>query len=508
MDDALLSQAAPIAKVVICGRDVAAWLAANVLARALGPTGLAIEVVELPSQLRAHDTLASLPALEALHRVLGFDEYDLLKIVSGTYSLGQRFVNFAGARPAFFHPYSGHGTAVSGVPFAQLYAQARQGGLNVGFEDFSLGAAAAKQGRFFLPTPDINAFNRCDYAYHLKAVAYAGVLKVQARRRGVTETPAQRFDVERDAATGYVTALVLADGRRVEGDLFIDATGADGLLLGRAQGTGVESWAGWFPDNRVLTAAADPLRGLPPYSQVHALNHSVLHLTPLQDLTGITHVYHEGDMRDEEALELASIITNLKMRPGATVDTLSAGRRHQAWTGNVVAVGEAACTFNPIDSASLHSLHLGLAHLVNLFPVTRQVEVEATEYNRVMRQAFERLRDFQICHFKLNQNFDKPYWDGARTMAIPDTVQEKIDLFLARGRILTLDEETFEDDAWLSLFFGHGLIPQSWDPIADRVSQPEAVRQFQRMLGFIREQVEGMSSHDAFIEVHAAKDFA
>ncbi len=503
-----MDKTAPIRKVVICGRDVAAWLTANALSRALGATGLEIEVVELPSLLRPHDTLMSLPALEALHRLLGFDEYEVLKAVGGTYSLGQRFVNFAGARPAFFHPYSGHGTAIQRVAFPQMYIAARSGGLSVAFEDFSLGAAAAKQGRFFLPTPDINAFNKCDYAYHLSAPTYAAYLKAQARRRGITEVTARGFDAVRDAGTGYVRALNLADGRVIEGDLFIDASGADSLLLGGALGVGLDSWSQWFPDDRILTAAADPLRSLPPYSQVHALNHSVLHLTPLQTLTGISHVYRSDNMRDEEALETAALISGLKMRPGATVGTLHAGRRHDAWSGNVIAIGEAACTFNPIDAAGLHSLHIALAHLITLFPVARDTAVEAAEYNRVIQQAYERLRDFQICHFKLNQNFDKPYWDGARAMTVPDTVRDKIDLFLARGRILSLDEETFEPDSWLSIFFGHGLMPQSWDVVADRVSQEEAVSQFKRMLGFIRQQVDGMSSHDAFLEIHATRDFA
>ncbi len=497
----------PIRKLVICGRDVAAWLAANVMTRAFGSTGLVVEVVELPSLLRPHDTVMTLPAIEALHRLLGFDEYDLLKAVSGTYSLGQRFTGFAGARPPFFHPYGGHGTVVGGAPFAQLYIQARKGGMNVAFEDFSLGAAAAKQGRFFLPTPDINAFSKCDYAYHLKAQPYAAWLKAHALARGVTEVPARAFDAVRDAETGYVQALALADGRRVEGDLFIDATGADSQLLGAALDTGLDSWAGWFPDNRVLSAAADPLRSLPPYSQIHALNQGVLHLTPVQGMTGITHVYHGDDLRDAEALEMASIISGLRLRPDATVSPLAAGRRRDAWSGNVVAIGEAACAFNPIDNPGLHSIHIGLAHLINLFPVARDVTIERTEYNRVMRQAYERLRDFQIAHFKLNQNFDKPYWDGARAMSVPDTLRDKIDLFLARGRVPSLDEETFEDDSWLAIFFGHGLLPQSWDPIIDRVPQDEAVAQFKRMLGFIREQVEGMSSHDAFLEVHAQKDF-
>ncbi len=497
---------APIKKVVICGRDVAAWLAANALARAFGPTGLVIEVVELPSQLRPHDIVASLPALEALHRLLGFDEYELLKATAGTYSLGQKFVNFSGARPPFFHPYSGHGTTIGRSPFTPLYIQARHAGMNVAFEDFSLGAAAAKQGRFFLPTPDINAFNTCGYAYHMNAAAYAAVLKAQARRQGVTEVPARAFEAARDAG-GNVRALHLADGRVAEGDLFVDATGADSLLLGTAMGVGVDSWAGWFPDNRVLNAAADPLRSFPPYSQVQALNTSVLHLTPLQTMTGLTHVYYSDDMRDDEALELASVITNLRLRAGATVSELRAGRRDRAWDRNVVAIGEAACVFNPIDNPGLHALHLGLVHLIGLFPLTTSTGIEAAEYNRTIRQSFERIRDFQIGHVKLNQNFDKPYWDGARGVAIPDTLRDKIDLFLARGRILTLDQETFENEDWLSLFFGHGLLPQSWDPIADSVSKDEAVRQFQRILGFVREQVEGMNSHDAFLEVHAARDF-
>ena len=498
---------APIQKVVICGRDVAAWLTANALIRAFGPTGLAVEVVELPSQLRPHDTVATLPALEALHRILGFDEYALLKATSGTYSLGQRFVNFGGTRPPFFHPYSAHGTTIGHVPFAPLYIMARRAGMNVAFEDFSLGAAAAKQGRFFLPTPEINAFAKCGYGYHLNAYAYATALKAHARRNGVTEVSARVFEAARDDR-GYVRALHLADGRVVEGDLFVDATGSDSLLLGAGLGVGIDSWGGMFPESRVLTAAAEPLRDLPPYGQVTALNSSVLHLTPLQDMTGITHVYHGAHMRDEEALELASIITNLRLRPGATVAALRCGRRERAWAHNVVAVGDAACQFDPISSVGLHSLHLGLVHLIGLFPVNAVVDLEAAEYNRVIRQAYEGLRDFQLCHFKLNQNFDKPYWDEARGMAIPDTLQEKIDLFSARGRVHTRDEDTFEADNWQAVFFGHGLAPQSWDPIADTVPRDEAVRQFQRILGFIREQVEGMSSHAAFLEVHAARDFA
>ncbi|MDB5455887.1 MAG: Tryptophan halogenase, partial [Caulobacter sp.] len=42
--------AAPITEVVIVGRDAPLWLAASVVQRALGPAGVTVQAVELPSR--------------------------------------------------------------------------------------------------------------------------------------------------------------------------------------------------------------------------------------------------------------------------------------------------------------------------------------------------------------------------------------------------------------------------------------------------------------------------
>jgi len=298
----------------------------------------------------------------------------------------------------------------------------------------------------------------------------------------------------------------LDTGATVEGDLFIDATGADSLLLGGALDTAFESWEAWFPDNRMLALAGDRLKAMPAYAQTRALESSVLHLAPVQDGTGIVHTYFSEHMTDEGALEAAVAVSGLRPQSGATVSPLNAGMRSVSWSGNCVAIGEAACVFNPIDSPGVHSIQLGLVHLLNLFPVDGQVGLDAGEYNRIMRLSFERLRNFQLCHMHLNRNLGRPYWDYLRETPVPDELAVKLSLFKARGAIAMYDEESFEADSWLSIFIGHGLMPDSYDPLVDQTPDEEAIGHFQAMLRYIRERVEEMSSHVAHIELHASAE--
>ncbi len=496
-----------IRKAVIVGQDAAAWLAANALSSAFGGTGLAIEVVELPSLLRPHDVYVSRPALEAFHRLLGFDENQVLKASSGVYSLGQSLANFSNNLPPFLHPYGNHGRPFGEVPFHQLWFKARRSGLKVAFEDFSLTAAAAKHARFFVAGTRHIGLGRSDYAYHLKAGAYVQYLKAQALRYGVTTVSARHFDAILDPESGNIRTLALGDGRVVEGDLFIDATGAQARLIGGSLGGVRQDWSHWFPGTRRLTVSAERLKRLPSYSQVRALQAGCLHFAPLQDMTGLTYIYDGAASQDDEALKDVALVSGLPLAGSATVDVLTPGRQTAFWVRNCVAVGDAACLSDPIDSPELHMIQMGLAHLIHQFPLDGQGAAERAEYNRVMGEAVERFRDYQIAHYKLNRLYDRAVWDRLRDMPIPDGLAAKIDLFMARGAVAQHEEETFTLDDWLSSFIGHGLDPRSYDPRADLVPPDEAIRHLQQMLAFIREEVEGMTAHDAYIEMFAARSF-
>jgi tryptophan halogenase len=174
---------APVTKVVVLGRDAPLWLAAGVVTRALKASGVTVQAVELPSVLTPADIYPTLPPLEALHRALGVDESLLLRATRGTFSLGHNFADRAAGTPQFLHAYGSSGAAIDGADFFAYWLKARHFGLAVGFEDFSLTASAARHGRMMIPDDETEVYARCDYGYHLPALAYAALLKARMRCR-------------------------------------------------------------------------------------------------------------------------------------------------------------------------------------------------------------------------------------------------------------------------------------------------------------------------------------
>ena len=486
-----------IKTVVIAGRDAAAWLSAHVLYQALGHTGLVIKVVELPSLVRHEDIYPSLPALEALHRLLGFDEHAVLGATGGAYAMGQSFVNFNGPNTTFFHPYGSHGVGLDSLPFLPFYLRARRASLKVAIEDFSLTAAAAKQGRFIVPDTETQLFARTDYGYHLPARAYVQYLKAAAMRANIAVHAATTLSVDSDAP-GHIAAIVTGSGERIEGDLFIDASGAEALLLRKALQVPFDSWRSWFGADRVLAAAGPRLKTIPTFGQIRANAHGWLGLYAAQRATHVVNVYDSRLQDDDEALRNAAAVSGLTLGD-AFVSPLAPGRSHQAWSGNCVAIGEAACVFDPTDSLALQAIQTGLVQLLSLFP-NRPNGPESAAYNRLMQQTFEGMRDFQLSHAVLGRH-DGAFWQKARAITPPPSLQAKLDLFTARGLVPLDDEDTFAGDSWEAVFLGHGLTPLSYEPLADAVPDADLMAHLKRVLGHIKTHVDDGHAHDAYLEI-------
>ena len=484
--------------IVVVGRDAALWLAVNVLQAALRPAGVTVEAVELPTRLGPADVHATLPALEALHGLLGLDEAALLRATHGAFSLGQNFADVSGATAAFFHAHGAYGAPIDNRDFFPFWLKARRLGLNVAFEDFSLVAAAAKQGRVLLPDEETENFGRADYGYHLPAMAYAGSLKALARRRGVTIQQAAVIEIELDPDTGDIAALSLDQGQRIAGDVFIDVTGDDASVIG-ALGDASESWREDFPADRVLRAQAPRFASLPPYAELRAWARGWVGLYPSQAANHVIQVYSSSLCTDEQALQVATSVSGLALSD-VTIAVSNPSRRHEAWTRNCVALGNAACAFDPVHGVELHAVQLGLVHLLSLFPTRADFGPERNAYNETVREAYERLRDFQSAHYVVNRYLAAPFWEQAREAVIPPVLAHKIATFQARGEIPPSEHETFVADSWRALFVGHGMTPDTHAPMIDRTS-PEIMKgEFRRILGFIKEQVLKQPTHDLYLE--------
>jgi tryptophan halogenase len=484
----------PIQRVVVVGRDAALWLATNVIRAALAPAGVTVTAVELPSLLGPADVYATLPPLEALHNQLRIEEAALLRAVGGAFTLGQNFVDAGGVQPAFLHAYGAYGTAIDGQDFFAYWLKARRFGLPVGLEDFSLTAAAARQGRLLIPDDETEKYGRGDYGYHLPAAPYVRSLRGLAVHDNVTIHRADAIEVLGDG--DRIEALAFS-GQRIEGDLFIDATGG-GLLID-AIGIAPESWRNYFPGDRMLVASGPKFAPIPAYAEIRAGERGWTGLYPSQAHSHIGHVYASSLCSDEEAQKDAAENSALALTDVA-IRAVEPGMRAMAWAGNVVAIGAAAATFDPIHNVELHAVQLGLIRLLAFYPAGSDFSAERVEYNRLMRSSFARIRDFQAAHYRLNSYADSTFWAQARQGEISPELAHTIALFQARGEIAPYEDESFSPDSWRAFFIGHGLVPDSYLPPIDR-TPPEAMKaQFRTMLGFVKEQVLRQPTHDAYLQ--------
>jgi len=483
-------------RLIVVGRDAALWLTAVSLHRALGATGVSVTVVELPARLRPGDVLRSLPPLEALHNQLGVNEADLIRAIGGSYTLGWNVAPPAPAAP-FFLAHGGYGAPIDSADFFHHWAKARRFGLDVALEMFSPTAMAARQGRMLLPDSETEKFGRADYGYHLPAIEYAGFLKGLAHRAGLASHRSHSVVVERDEGNGAIGAVTLDRGERIEGDLFVDASGAEAVLIGLGQAFKV--CAGASPVDRTLVASAPRFASVPVYSEVRICQAGWLELLASQSTTQVRYAYPSAGQSDEEALAAARTAAQLPLQQ-ARVEVVQSGGRSRPWTANCIAVGAAAHQVDPLFDLDLHIVQLGIVHLISLFPAHARFDAERDEYNRVLASKMARLRDLAPAFYGLNRFYSVGFWDAARRVETPKATRHKIGAFRARGQIPPMEDETFAPDFWRALLVGLGEMPQTWPPAID-LTPPDVLRSaLQRMLGFVKDKVLEQPAHDAYLK--------
>lgn len=483
-----------VEQVVIVGADAPAWMAAAAIERSLGSAGVRVRVIELPSLLQPVDTYSTLPALDGFHLRVGLEDSKVVTACRAIPVAGQRFSGWAGATPPFLHGYDRPPTDAK-LDFTHFWTKGRQEGLRSEFESFSLGAAAAKAGR--VPVPVKDATLSATYGYNIDARAYSALLRHCTLQRGVESKMATVTDVKIEGER--IAAVILADGERVEADLFIDASGPQAVLIGQLPGAEFESWRNLLPCDRMLVASGNALRPYPSFSQISAFRQGWIGHFPLQDRTTVVAVYDSREISDQEMADNLPDLASLPVGGDAVVSELNQGARKRGWVGNCVAVGESLFSLEPLDAVQLHIAHNCISQLMTLFPVEAEAFPEAEAYDYILRVVATNMRDFQLAHYKLNHRLGEPLWDRCRDAVVPETLQRKLDIFAARGHIPLYDFETFQEQDWSSLFIGQGLIPQSYDPRLDVLPEQEQIASVHQRMQDVISRVETMPSVEELI---------
>jgi tryptophan 7-halogenase len=493
----------PIRNVIIVGGGTAGWMAAAALAR-LHDNGITkVILVESDEIGTVGVGEATIPPIKSFNEMLGIDENDFLAKTQGSFKLGIEFDGWRREGESYLHPFANYGSDVNGVKFHQIWLMLRDKGMTNPIGDFNMCEVMSRGNRFEKPSPDPrNVASLSDYAYHFDAGLYALYLRQYAESRGVQRREGKIIEVKLRPADGFVEALMVEDGSRIDGDLFIDCSGFKGLLIEEALQTGYEDWSHWLPCNRAMAvpcASTDPLL---PYTRSTARAAGWQWRIPLQHRTGNGYVYCSDYISDDEAA--ATLLANLDGEALGDPRPLrfTTGHRKKAWNKNVVSLGLAAGFMEPLESTSIHLVQEGISKLLALFPDRSFAAHERDEYNRLTQIQWENIRDFLILHYKANERDGLPFWDRCAAMPIPESLQRKIDLFSGNGRLFRYQDELFTDSNWTAVMIGQGLIPQKYDPLADVFDAQEVGQMLGRMTQLFHQAAHAMPTHAAFIDRH------
>lgn len=386
-----------------------------------------------------------------LHDRLGVSEIDLVQKAGASHRLVTRYHGWAGESDDQLSGY-GSGNSALGNAFTGHFEGIRRPGINDGQLILSPAAALTMTGRFCPPDGDPNSpLSSIDYALRWNIAAYRELLITKAVQIGVQYAPHLPADVQY-SEQGDIAAVILNDNAgAVAADLYIDCSGPKSWLVGKMAGAAFDSWSAHLPCDRVLIATP----GEP-----------VLALEDRMTLTSDGWLYEIGG-RDgvlrlfayPNALGSSAAEAHL-MAAGATdafAVAIHPGTLANPFIGNVIALGDAAASFEPIGGSNLDLAHRQLGLLLELLPGRNIEPRERDEYNRRAALMAQSLRDWIASHYAAPGIANTPFAGHVARLEKGPSLSLLIDQHRRHGRMPFFEEAPMLPAEWSSMLRALGV---------------------------------------------------
>jgi tryptophan halogenase len=484
----------PIRRVVIAGGGTAGWMVAAGISKVLGKL-LDIKLIESDEIGTVGVGEATIPSLINFHSLLELNEQEFMAATQATFKLGISFENWRNQGEDYIHSFGDTGIDHWTAGFQHFWHKGRERGLAEEYGEYCLEWKAARANRFaHLPRGGMN------YAYHMDASRYAKYLRTFAEGFGVQRIEAKIAQVKLDPANGHIASLRLDSGSEIDGDLFIDCTGFRGMLIGEAMGQPYEDWSHWlFCDSAIAvqTAAVQPAV---PYTRSIAHDAGWQWQIPLQHRVGNGIVF--SSRYTDAAQAQATLLGNIQGEPLTAPRLLrfTPGQRAKTWHGNCVAIGLASGFLEPIESTSIHLIQRGIVRLMQMFPTNGIQQSDVDEYNAQAAAEIAHIRDFIILHYKVTNRRDTPFWRDAAAMAVPPSLQHRIDLFRETGRVFRVPNELFAENSWIQVMLGQGIVPQQHHQSADLMGDQELRGFLDEIRAKVHKTVAQLPAHADYVD--------
>lgn len=443
-----------IKKIIIVGGGTAGWITAGLIAaKHLGTnsTSLSITVIESPNVPTIGVGEGTWPSMRETLKTIGINEADLFTYCDASFKQASKFINWeklpnerVAIHPldnAYFHPFS----------------------LPAGINKLDLGTYIGEQSSLF-SSPQTFSQQVCfqsilcernlapkqithksydyvaNYGYHLNATKFAELLKNHCLNKlGVQYISAHITEINNDKL-GDISTLSTDKAGVIEGDLFVDCSGSQSLLLGKHYN--IE-----FCSKKSILFNDSALAVQIPYEHPDATIASSTLSTAqtagwiwdigLQSRRGVGHVFSSRHTSDENAKQ--ELLQYIK-QSGTTVNidddsirklSFNPGYYKKFWHRNCVAVGMSAGFIEPLEASALAMVEQAAKMISEQLPTTkRTMEITAKRFNEKFTQHWQQIIEFLKLHYVLSKRTDSSYWlDNKDPLTIPQSLQNLLELW-------------------------------------------------------------------------------
>jgi tryptophan 7-halogenase len=135
---------------------------------------------------------------------------------------------------------------------------------------------------------------------------------------------------------------------------------------------------------------------------------------------------------------------------------------------------------------------------LSLFPTRECAALTAEQYNRVVREEIDGIKDFLVLHYHSTPR-NEPMWAYCRDMPRPENLEYKEQQFARSGRIVLSTDELFRDASWFAVLIGQGHVAKDYNPLIDSIAGRANLEYLQRIRSEIQGAAAKLPTHESFL---------
>lgn len=480
-----------VRRIAIVGKSHELWPAAVMIADSL-PEDISLIIVENIEPVAPAAVTIRLDDPFLLR--LGIDAKDFSAADSAVFAQGAMLRDWQGEGSRFCLTGSGSLPAIDDVAIHQILLRAalsydQPEKLAYLYQPFRFPARAVEAGKFaFQSTDPRSPLSMLRPTVQIDQTDFAALLKdrfLTDRAETVKGKPKAALVHE---AGGVFDQIDLDNGQVIHADFFVDVSGDLDDLANKTRQMDWHSLTKEIPFDRLVSARNTEVSPLSEKQEVaQAIDGGLLVQTPLRETSIVQLVYASRELTDDAVQNL--------LGGGAQSSMFEPGYVSAPWHGNVARLGTASLQFGPYLSADMTILLRQIMVLADHMPTRLDMTVEAREYNRRHLIAVEQVRDFILLPFALNRR-DDAIWSEMRDSKLPESLAIKIEQFRSRGRLASFEGEIFDEESWIDLMIGFGVVPDRYDPMAASLEMANMARRLKNLSAAFDQALASMQPYE------------